>query len=111
MVYPLNKGSTKRFITISLVTVVFLISGCKKSNNQIIEQTNTKAIEKDNLERRVQKLEGIVKNLNSPKSKKGPIKSITLRLGTNDDRLRIYWLNGVKTDLPCTREQAIWVCG
>ena len=41
----------------------------------------------------------------------GPIKSITFRVGTKDDRLRIYWDNNGKSDLPCTKEQSIWVCG
>jgi hypothetical protein len=34
-----------------------------------------------------------------------------MRTGTDDDRLRIYWADGTKTDLPCTREQATYVCG
>jgi hypothetical protein len=39
------------------------------------------------------------------------IKSLTLRSGSDDDRLRIYWANGSTTDLPCTKEQATLVCG
>ncbi|MGC6482044.1 MAG: hypothetical protein ACON4T_00530 [Synechococcus sp.] len=41
----------------------------------------------------------------------GPVKSLTLRLGTIDDRLRIYWEDGTMTNLPCTEEQKTWVCG
>ena len=41
----------------------------------------------------------------------GRIKSLTLRTGTEDDRLRIYWADGSTTDLPCTKEQATFVCG
>ena len=41
----------------------------------------------------------------------GPIKSITFRSGTADDRVRIYWANGERTDLPCTLEQGTWACG
>jgi hypothetical protein len=41
----------------------------------------------------------------------GVVKSLTLRSGTDDDRLRIYWADGSTTDLPCTREQATLVCG
>jgi hypothetical protein len=41
----------------------------------------------------------------------GVVKSLTLRSGTDDDRLRIYWSDGSTTDLPCTREQATLVCG
>ncbi len=40
-----------------------------------------------------------------------PIKSITFRMGSNDDRIRIYWEDGRKTDMPCTKEQSIWACG
>lgn len=45
------------------------------------------------------------------KTPPGPVKSLTLRLGTVDDRLRIYWENGTTTNLPCTEEQKTWVCG
>ena len=41
----------------------------------------------------------------------GAIKSLTYRSGTSDDRLRIYWADGSKSDLPCTKEQATLVCG
>ena len=37
--------------------------------------------------------------------------TLTLRSGTDDDRLRIYWADGSTTDLPCTKEQATLVCG
>jgi hypothetical protein len=41
----------------------------------------------------------------------GPVKSLTFRSGTEDDRLRIYWGDGSSSDLPCTKEQTTWVCG
>ncbi len=41
----------------------------------------------------------------------GAIKSLTYRSGTEDDRLRIYWADGTKSDLPCTKEQSTLVCG
>ena len=41
----------------------------------------------------------------------GPVKSLTLRTGTEDDRLRIYWADGSSSDLPCTQEQNTLVCG
>jgi hypothetical protein len=47
----------------------------------------------------------------SGKPPAGPVKSLTFRTGTDDDRLRIYWSDGSSTDLPCTREQATYVCG
>jgi hypothetical protein len=47
----------------------------------------------------------------SGKPPAGVVKSLTLRSGTDDDRLRIYWADGSTTDLPCTKEQATLVCG
>jgi len=41
----------------------------------------------------------------------GSIKSLTYRSGTEDDRLRISWAYGNKSDLACTKEQATLVCG
>ena len=41
----------------------------------------------------------------------GPVKSITFRSGSGDDRLRIYWADGSTSDLPCTKEQTTTVCG
>jgi outer membrane murein-binding lipoprotein Lpp len=41
----------------------------------------------------------------------GPVRSITYRSGTDDDRLRIYWADGSSSDLPCSQEQATLVCG
>jgi hypothetical protein len=41
----------------------------------------------------------------------GAIKSLTIRTGSADDRLRIYWSDGSTTDLPCTKEQTTFACG
>tara|TARA_Y100001968_G_scaffold218631_1_gene201305 strand:+ start:208 stop:531 length:324 start_codon:yes stop_codon:yes gene_type:complete len=50
-------------------------------------------------------------NVTKGKSESNQIKSITFRIGSEDDRIRIYWNDGSKTDLPCTKEQSIWACG
>jgi hypothetical protein len=47
----------------------------------------------------------------SGKPPAGPVKSLTYRSGTSDDRLRIYWADGSSSDLPCTKEQNTLVCG
>ena len=47
----------------------------------------------------------------SGKAPAGPVKSLTFRMGTTDDRLRIYWADGTSSDLPCTKEQSTWACG
>ena len=43
--------------------------------------------------------------------KSSKIKSLTLRLRSDDDRLRIYWQDGKVSDFPCTKEQRTWACG
>ncbi|WP_255476263.1 hypothetical protein [Synechococcus sp. SYN20] len=69
------------------------------------------------LEQRIEKLERQVEEKlptpsgTSSKVPAGPISSITMRTGTADDRLRIYWADGTRSDLPCTREQNTWACG
>ena len=64
----------------------------------------------DQLERRVS--EGMPGNNDSgERVPPGPIKSITFRSGTADDRLRIYWEDGKVSSLPCTLEQGTWACG
>ena len=46
------------------------------------------------------------------KTPAGPLRSLTLRLGTTDDRLRMYWADGQTSDLLCNEEgQGIWACG
>ena len=42
----------------------------------------------------------------------GPLQSLTLRLGTDDDRLRLYWADGQSSDLICSEEgKGVWACG
>lgn len=72
----------------------------------------------EQLELKLQQLEQKLNNLNvqngadsAGKPPAGPVKSLTLRTGTEDDRLRIYWADGSSSDLPCTKEQATLVCG
>jgi hypothetical protein len=70
------------------------------------------------LQRRQEQLE---QKLNAPtprgaadsagKPPAGPVKSLTFRSGSADDRLRIYWADGSSSDLPCTKEQGTLVCG
>ncbi len=78
-----------------------------KSSKEVIER----------LQIRVKKLENLLdqksksRNLNYTRAPGGPIRSVTFRMGTKDDRLRIYWADGSKSDLPCLKEQSIWVCG
>ena len=46
------------------------------------------------------------------KTPAGPIDSLTLQLGTNDDRLRLYWKDGQTSNLECSQEgEGRWACG
>ncbi len=98
-------------------TGILICSSCQQKKENLFNdpQNSLKAIE--NLEIRINQLENRIEQNFSKTNRKnfqapsGPIKSITFRLGTNDDRLRIYWTDGRRTDLPCLKEQAIWVCG
>ena len=109
----------KSFVFYSLILLagVVSISGCQMNNSSKGKPHDKSLKAKKLLESRVQKLEEVLlesspENQNSPASKTyAPIKTLTLRLGTKDDRLRIYWSNGTNSDLPCTKEQSTWVCG
>lgn len=101
---------------LALVTGLGLIcASCnpKGTSQGAIDQTE--AIKR--LDYRLQQLERRLGETSAPgtdqgdKTPIGPVKSLTLRLGTVDDRLRIYWADGTTSNLPCTEEQKTWVCG
>ena len=117
-VIPKTKTSSKILCILIAWICLILIGGCKSPQQQSFQfQSNQKDKEIRELKKRLKNIEDLIKSsdkqilrepLNNPE---GPIKSITFRLGTEDDRLRIYWEDGSKSDLPCTKEQFIWVCG
>ena len=104
-------------LAFTVVITVALISACQNragnpmspggSPDEAISELTNRL---DQLERRVN--EGM-RNSNDSGERvpPGPIKSITFRSGTADDRLRIYWENGKVSSLPCTLEQGTWACG
>jgi len=70
----------------------------------------------EQLEQRINQLE--LQQLRSPgdhadsKTPAGPLRSLTLRIGTKDDRLRIYWADGQTSNLICSQEgNGVWACG
>ena len=94
------------------------LCSCQKGKKElpIITAPQSKAIQR--LELKVERLEKILQeNTSMPNKRKnkrvppGKIKSLTFRTETEDDRLRIYWEDGSKSDLPCMKEQFIWACG
>ncbi len=115
--FHIKRMKSLAFSSIVLLAGIGLLSGCRtsKSSKGISPEISSTAIK--HLEKRVTKLEELLletsaKSKNSVKQKiNDPIKSLTFRRGTKDDRLRIYWSDGTNSDLPCTKEQSIWVCG
>ena len=98
---------------VAVLAMAMALTGCQQGANpeaQRIDQLNLKI---EQLEQRLNKLasERQAGSDSQGKPPSGRIKSLTLRTGTEDDRLRIYWADGSTTDLPCTKEQATFVCG
>lgn len=95
-----------------------LLGGCGLGNGRPSAAVQDLQQRQEQLDLKLQQLE---KRLNaipvrnaadsSGKPPAGPVKSLTLRTGTEDDRLRIYWGDGSSSDLPCTQEQNTLVCG
>ena len=101
---------------LSLSGGILVIEGCQSETKRTVDNSSPQSRKIQKLERRISSLEKKVLNNSAqknidPKTPRGPIRSITFRTGTKDDRLRIYWADGTKSDLPCTQEQSIWVCG
>ena len=99
----------------ALAGTALLISGCQRQPSAEVERLQQR---QGQLELKIQQLEQKL-NAATPgngadpagKPPAGAVKSLTYRSGTADDRLRIYWADGSKTDLPCTKEQSTFVCG
>ena len=89
-----------------------LASGCQREPSAESQRLDRLDLKIQQLEQRLNKVslthDGADK---AGKPPAGAIKSLTLRMGSEDDRLRIYWADGSRTDLPCTKEQSTFVCG
>jgi hypothetical protein len=95
------------------LSLALALTGCQRgpsAESQRIEELEFKI---QQLEERLNKVSAQRVNGSDRAGKPpaGVVKSLTLRSGTEDDRLRIYWSDGSTTDLPCTKEQATLVCG
>lgn len=93
------------------LAALLLLAGCQRGPSAESQRL-------ERLELRLQQLEQRQSTPNAAntadqagKPPAGPVKSLTFRTGTNDDRLRIYWADGTRSDLPCTKEQNTWACG
>lgn len=91
------------------------LAGCSSPDNarneQLLQRQEQLQLQIEQLERRLNQLSPPVSPEASGKTPAGPVKSLTYRSGTSDDRLRIYWSDGKVSDLPCTKEQNTLVCG
>ena len=103
--------------SLSLSIALLVLSSCQKGPSRFENKTINKQII-NQLESRLEKLElQLGKKPSSPNrtpdnTPEGPIESMTFRFGTKDDRLRIYWADGSKSELPCEKEHNnLWACG
>ncbi|MEB3258550.1 MAG: hypothetical protein VKN83_09580 [Cyanobacteriota bacterium] len=97
----------------TLLLLAVVASGCQRGPSAESQRLDRVDLRIQQLEQRLNKLSARAED-GADKAGKPPagvIKSLTLRMGTEDDRLRIYWADGSKTDLPCTKEQSTFVCG
>ena len=96
-----------------LAAACLLLSGCQRAPSSEAQRIDELEFKIQQLEERLNKASSERVNAADPAGKPpaGVVKSLTLRSGTDDDRLRIYWADGSTTDLPCTKEQATLVCG
>ena len=100
-------------VAASLMLVAVVGSGCQRGPSPESQRLDRVDLKIQQLEQRLNKL-SVRREDGADKAGKPPagvIKSLTLRLGSEDDRLRIYWADGSRTDLPCTKEQSTYVCG
>ena len=101
------------WLVATLVVLGLATGGCQRGPSEEMRRLDRVDLKIQQLEQRLNKL-SIPTTDGTDKAGKPPagvIKSLTFRLGSEDDRLRIYWADGSKTDLPCTKEQSTYVCG
>ncbi|MFM7238021.1 MAG: hypothetical protein ACK5GZ_06950 [Cyanobium sp.] len=95
-----------------------LLAGCDPRKGKPSEAVLDLQQRQEQLDLKLQQLEKRLNEIpartgtdSAGKPPAGPVKSLTLRTGSEDDRLRIYWADGSSSDLPCTQEQNTLVCG
>jgi hypothetical protein len=96
----------------ALLLLPLLAAGCQGLPNAESRRIDQLELKIQQLEQRLNKSD-LRPDTADPAGKPpaGVIKSLTLRTDSEDDRLRIYWADGSRTDLPCTKEQTTLVCG
>ncbi|MEB3335196.1 MAG: hypothetical protein VKP70_09440 [Cyanobacteriota bacterium] len=109
-------GRERWWLVASLLAMGLASGGCQRGPSEEMRRLDRVDLKLQQLEQRLNKIpiatpNGADKPGKGGKPAAGVIKSLTLRLGSEDDRLRIYWGDGSQTDLPCTKEQSTYVCG
>ncbi len=111
--YPTSIRCRRLPVALGLAIALVLLGGCGRRPSpeaQRIEELNLK------IQQLEQRLNSLAREKSDGADRKGKppagvIKSLTIRTGSQDDRLRIYWADGTTTDLPCTKEQSTFACG
>jgi len=115
----INKVSFLTFFSV-LTTIlgIAIVSGCAKDSTpignkstQYIKDIKELTLKLAKLEESINKKEPNDRLNSSIQLHSNLIKYITLRVGSSDDRLRIYWSDNSSTNLPCKKEQSTWICG
>ncbi|MFM2174838.1 MAG: hypothetical protein RLZZ54_2765 [Cyanobacteriota bacterium] len=99
-----------RLPAVSLAAALLLV-GCQRGPSAESERLDRLELRMQQLEQRQAKPAASDAADRAGKPPAGPVKSLTFRMGSADDRLRIYWADGTSSDLPCTKEQGTWACG
>ena len=95
----------------ALVAGSLLLAACQRGPSPESQRLDQLQLRVDQLEKRLSLSHSSDPGDRAGKPPAGVVKSLTFRMGSQDDRLRIYWADGSTSDLPCTQEQGTWACG
>jgi len=95
----------------ALVASSLLLTACQPAPSPESQRLEQLQLRVDQLEKRLSLTHASDPGDRAGKPPAGVVKSLTFRMGSQDDRLRIYWADGTTSDLPCTKEQGTWACG
>ncbi len=95
----------------ALLAASLLVTGCQRGPSAESQRLDQLQLRVDQLEKRLSLSHASDPGDRAGKPPAGVVKSLTFRMGSQDDRLRIYWADGSTSDLPCTKEQGTWACG